>query len=62
MKFSHYFQHTLFTLKKDGYSKIKGGHDGWIDEQMEIPSHAFTVSISSKNANHDKPEHVWLCH
>jgi hypothetical protein len=36
--------------------------DGWIDEQMEIPSRAFTLSISTKNAYYDKPEYVRLYH
>jgi len=35
-----------------GIQRLKVGMtDGWIDEQMEIPSRAFRLSISSKNAH-----------
>jgi hypothetical protein len=31
-----------------GIQRLKVGMtDGWIDEQMEIPSHAFTLNVSS---------------
>jgi hypothetical protein len=72
MKFSHYFQCKLLTQKKDGYTKIKDGHnrwmDGWMDEQMDMhtqPCIYFKHIIKERtkiDKNYDKSEHVRLCY